>query len=103
MNNKGKRLILKNAIIALINVLHSIISEAIPYFSEKEEAQMTITKVYLDKTLQAVNKQVTRIEMRNLESRTDVDYRIWVQSQAVSMKNIKLFEAEFKELIRKYS
>lgn len=104
MNNKQKKIILKNAIIALINVLHSVIFEALPYIDNKGEKRILL-KMHedLSRLLDSVSKQIPKPHLKALENKTDFDYRLWVQAQQVKKAHLTLFEAEFNDLVKKYS
>lgn len=103
MTKKFKQLYLKNAIIALMNVLQSVLFEAAPNFVAAEKKELTEMGILINSKLNYFKKQIPKRQMEKLEEKTDVDYRLWVQTQFVKSNNMNLFEAEFKDLIKKYS
>lgn len=103
MNDKLKRIYLKNAMIGLINVLSSIIYESFTYLSKDEQKTLKSLNSMLEYVLRSVSKQIPKQQMKSLENKTDLDYRLWVESQLVKPQNYTLFEVEFKDLIKKYS
>lgn len=103
MNTSQKQRALRSAILSLCNVLYSVSFEADSYLSKDEKRTLAVLAGNIEKVLHSVKKDMNKRMIEELERRTDLDYRMWVETHLVDPKFIDLFQAEFSDLIKKYS
>lgn len=103
LNKVQKQRALRGALLSLCNVMYSVSIESESYLTEAELKTVRILSGNLDLVLNSVKKGMNRKMIDDLETRTDLDYRLWVETHLVNPKLMDLFTAEMHDVIKKYS
>lgn len=103
LDNKQKQRALRGALLSLCNVMYSVSIESESYLTEAELKTVRILTGNLELVLKSVQKGMNRKMIDELETRTDLDYRLWVETHLIDPKFMNLFTVEMRDLIKKYS